>query len=99
MALAKFQRQPFGEDRSHVAEARGGVKEGKNRASFQEKIPCKLQDVMKNTFDFRGENSTISVKWINKSRYGENGIFSKRSKRWRGFPADEMIDMFWKYWI
>ena len=37
MALAKLQRKPFGEDRSHVAEAHGDVREGKIRLSFQDK--------------------------------------------------------------
>ena len=59
MALAKLKKKPFGEDRLHIAEAHGDVREPKNRASFQEKIPCKLQDIMKNTHDFPGENSTI----------------------------------------
>ena len=52
--ISKLQRKPVREDRSHVAEAHGDVREGKNRASFQEKIPCKLQDIMKNTPDFPG---------------------------------------------
>ena len=34
MALAKLQRRPFGEDRSHVAEAHGDVREGKNPREF-----------------------------------------------------------------
>ena len=55
MALAKLQRKHFGEDRSHVAEAHGDVREGKNRGSFQEEIPCKLQDIMKNTPNFPGK--------------------------------------------
>ena len=75
MALAKLQRKPFGEDRSHVAEAHGDVREGKNRASFQEKISCKLQDIMKNTFDLPGENSTIFVTWISSFA---SGPFSPR---------------------
>ena len=47
MALVKLKKKPFGEDRSHVAEAHGDVREGKNRASFQGKFHCKLQDIRK----------------------------------------------------
>ena len=42
MALAKLQRKSFGGERSHVAEAHGDVRTGENRASFQDKINCKL---------------------------------------------------------
>ena len=92
MALAKLQRKPFGEDRSNVAEAHGDVREGKNSASFQDKIHCKLQGVIKNTPDFPGENSTISVSWISSFVLAKTTFFfAKRSKRWRCFPPDGMF--------
>ena len=75
MALAKLQRKPFGEDRSHFADANGDVREINNCASFQEKIPCKLQDIMKNKLDFLGNNSTTVVKWINSFAMAKTTVF------------------------
>ena len=91
MALAKLQRIFFGEDRSHVAEAHGHVREGKNRVNFQNKMHCKLQDIIKIPPDFSRENSIIFVKWISSFAVAKTTFFQKHSKRWRGFPPEGMF--------
>jgi hypothetical protein len=44
-------------EEAHVREeeAHGDVRGGKHRASFQEQIPCKLQDIIKNALRIPGE--------------------------------------------
>ena len=91
MALAKLQRKCFGENRSHVAEAHGKLKEEKNPARFQHKNPCKLQANMLKPLDFPRENSMIFEMKIIVSLWRKRHFFEKRSKRWRGFPPDGMF--------
>jgi hypothetical protein len=45
----------FGGHWSLFEEAHGDVRGGKHRASFQEQIPCKLQDIIKNALRIPGE--------------------------------------------
>jgi hypothetical protein len=56
MALDELQiKKPFGGHWSLFEEAHGDVRGGKHRARFQEQIPCKLQDIIKNALQIPGE--------------------------------------------
>ena len=58
MALDELQtKKPFGGRWSLFEEAHGDVRGGKHPASarFQEQIPCKLQDIIKNALQIPGE--------------------------------------------
>ena len=87
MALAKLQRKPFGEDRSHVAEAHGDVREGKTRANFRNKIHCKLQDIMKNTPDFPGTTQVNHFReMINSFALAKTTFFQNAQNAGAAFP-------------
>ena len=58
-----------------------------NRASFQAQIPCKLQVIVKNHFKIPGILKTILGNESAVSLWRKRHFFSKRSKRWRGFPS------------
>ena len=92
MALAKLQRKCFGENRSHVAEAHGKVKEDKqNPASFQHKNPCKLQANMLKPLDFPRENSMIFEMKINSFAMAKTTFFSKTIKTLARFSPRQVV--------
>ena len=78
-----------GGHRSSLEESYGNVSGKKNRASFQAQIPCKLQ--FKNHFKIPGIFKTILGKESAGSLWRKRHFFSKRSKRWRGFPPGGMF--------
>ena len=82
MALAELQRKPFGENRSHVTEAHGKLKErNKNRAPFEDKIPVNYRTtVKKKTPDFPRENSSIFVMKIKSFTLAKATLFKKTLK-------------------
>ena len=79
MALAELQRKSFGENRSHVTEAHGQLRE-KKTATFEHTIPCKLQENMLKPFDFPPEISMIFVMKITSFAIAKTTSFSKTLK-------------------
>jgi hypothetical protein len=60
MALGELQiKKPFGGQWSLFEEAHGDVRGGKHRARFQEQIPCKIQDIIKNALPIPGDFKPI----------------------------------------
>ena len=56
MALAELQRKPFGENRSHVTEAHGELKERKKNAHLlKTKFPVNYRTTCKNHLIFPGK--------------------------------------------
>ena len=86
MALDELQDQKsFGAHWSRLGDVRWNKK---HCGPFQEQFPCKLQVIIKKTFQVPWEFKAYFGEWISSFvRYGENNIFSKRSKHWRGFPS------------
>lgn len=80
MALAELQRNCFGENRSHVAEAHGNLKEEQKTASFQHKNACKLHAIVLKPLDFPRENSMIFGMKINSFALAKTTCFSKTLK-------------------
>ena len=80
MALRELQRKCFGENRSHVAEAHGNLKEEQKIASFQHKNACKLQAIVLKPLDFPWENSMIIGMKINSFALAKTTFFSKTLK-------------------
>lgn len=80
MALAELQRKCFGENRSHVAEGHGNVKEEQKTASFQHKNACKLHAIVLKPLDFPRENSMIFGMKINSFALAKTTFFSKTLK-------------------
>ena len=60
----------------------------KHRSPFQEQISCKLQDIIKKHFNPPGNFKPISGNESVVSLWRKRHVFSKRSKRWRGYPPD-----------
>ena len=81
MALVELQKKSFGENRPHVAEAHGELRERKNRASFENKIPCKLRDIIYNPPDLPRENSVIFVMKINSFARMKTSFLNKTLKK------------------
>ena len=60
--------------------------EKNHRASFQAQIPCKLQVMFKKPLQNPGDFKDNFGEWISSFAMAKKTFFSKRSKRWRGFP-------------
>ena len=99
MALDELQDQKsFGAHWSRLGDVRWNKK---HCGPFQEQFPCKLQVIIKKTFQVPWEFKAYFGEWISSFvRYGENNIFSKRSKHWRGFPPDGLFMLGWyqEFW-
>ena len=82
------------EKTGRTLQKRTAMWEKENRASFQEKIPCKLQDIMKNTLAFPRENSTILVKWISSFALAKTTFFQNAQNAGAVFPPTIPDGMF-----
>ena len=72
-----------GGHRSSLEESYGNVSGKKIARVVRHKFPVNYRSSFENHRPFWGMNQQF--------RYGENDIFSKRSKRWRGFPPAGMF--------